>query len=144
MSYSIDVNVLLYASDSGSPLQRKAREFLDSVAARSDLLFLTWTVITGYIRIVTHPAILGNPLSPGEAIANIASLLGLPRVRVVGEGEGFWELFQELAADHPPRGNAVPDLYLAALLRHNGVRTLYTTDRDFRRFEFLDVRDPLR
>ena len=40
------------------------------------------------------------------------------------------------------RGNLVPDAHLASLLRQHGVRTLYTVDRDFRRFPFLDVRDP--
>jgi predicted nucleic acid-binding protein len=37
----------------------------------------------------------------------------------------------------------VPDLHLAAILRDNGIRRLYTCDRDFRRFEFLDVVDPI-
>jgi predicted nucleic acid-binding protein len=36
----------------------------------------------------------------------------------------------------------VPDAHLAALLRQHGIRTLYTNDTDFRRFAFLDVRDP--
>jgi len=40
------------------------------------------------------------------------------------------------------RGNQVPDTHLAALMRQNGVRILYTRDRGFRRFDFLDVRDP--
>jgi predicted nucleic acid-binding protein len=31
---------------------------------------------------------------------------------------------------------------LAALLRQHGVKTLYTHDRDFPKFPFLDVRDP--
>jgi len=35
------------------------------------------------------------------------------------------------------------DAHLAALLRQNGVRTLYTTDADFRKFDFLDLRNPL-
>jgi len=28
------------------------------------------------------------------------------------------------------------------LLRQHGVATLYTNDRDFRKFDFLNVRDP--
>ena len=32
--------------------------------------------------------------------------------------------------------------HLATLMRENGVRILYTRDRGFRRFDFLDVRDP--
>ena len=42
------------------------------------------------------------------------------------------------------RGNLVPDAHLAALLRQHGIRTLYTNDSDFRRFSFLDVRNPFR
>jgi hypothetical protein len=37
----------------------------------------------------------------------------------------------------------VPDAHLAALLRQHGVKKLYTHDRDFLKFSFLDVRDPL-
>ena len=33
-------------------------------------------------------------------------------------------------------------LYVAAILFQHGVRTLYSNDRDFRKFESLDVRDP--
>jgi hypothetical protein len=42
----------------------------------------------------------------------------------------------------PVRGSLVPDAHLAALLRQHGVATLYTRDRDFLKFGFLDVRDP--
>ena len=31
---------------------------------------------------------------------------------------------------------------MSFLLRQHGVRTLYTRDTDFRKFAFLDVRDP--
>ena len=33
--------------------------------------------------------------------------------------------------------------FLAAVLSQHGVLTIYTHDRDFRKFEFLNVRDPL-
>ena len=41
------------------------------------------------------------------------------------------------------RGNLVPDAHLAGLLRQHGVGTLYTADADFRRFDFLRVRNPI-
>jgi len=43
----------------------------------------------------------------------------------------------------PVRGNLVPDAHLAAVLRQHGVVTLYTHDRDFRKFDFLRAIDPL-
>jgi predicted nucleic acid-binding protein len=41
-------------------------------------------------------------------------------------------------------GNLVHDAHIAAVLKENGVRELWTRDRDFLRFDFLVVRDPLR
>lgn len=57
--------------------------------------------------------------------------------------QGFLAVYQQFTGDVPTRGNLVPDAHLAAILRQNGVATLYTHERDFRRFTFLDARDPL-
>lgn len=81
------------------------------------------------------------------AARNVEALLALPHCRVIGENDGghgdFWSTYREITADVPARGNLVPDAHLAAILRCNGVAILYTHDRDFRKFSFLDVRDPL-
>jgi predicted nucleic acid-binding protein len=42
MSYSVDVNVLLYASDKSSDRHDAARRFLQSCASTPELLCLTW------------------------------------------------------------------------------------------------------
>jgi hypothetical protein len=96
-----------------------------------------------YLRIATHPRVFARPLSPDEALANVRALLRLPRVRVLTEEDGFLDVYREVAGAFAVRGNLVPDAHLVALLRQHGVRTLYTVDSDFRRFAFLDVRDPL-
>jgi toxin-antitoxin system PIN domain toxin len=95
-----------------------------------------------YLRIATHPAVFDRPLSPDEAMTNIETLLSLPHARFLSEAEGFWDLYRATTSEVPTRGNLVPDAHLAALLRHHGVKTLYTHDRDFLKFPFLDVRDP--
>ena len=142
MSFSCDVNVLLYASDASSPVHRAAQEFLKEAAAGRDLLCLAWPTVMSYLRIATHPGIFRAPLSPSEALRNVESLTALPHVRLLSEGEGFLEVYREVAGHFPVRGNLVPDAHLAALLRQHGVRTLYTRDADFRKFSFLEVRDP--
>lgn len=143
MSYSIDVNILLYASDENGPHHEKARAFLESCAAGTEVLCLTWTTVMGYLRISTHPAVFDAPLSPEEARENIEGLLSCAHVRCIVEEEGFWDLYQEMTRDLAIRGNAVPDSHLATLLKQHGVRTLYTSDSDFRRYTFLEVRNPL-
>jgi toxin-antitoxin system PIN domain toxin len=96
----------------------------------------------GYLRIATHPRIFAQPLSPAEALGNVEALLSLPRVRILAESEGFLQVYREVTGAFPVRGNLVPDAHLAALLRQHGVGRLYTADADFRKFVFLEVRDP--
>ena len=36
----------------------------------------------------------------------------------------------------------MPDAHLVALMLENDVRTIWTRDRDFRRFSRIEVRDP--
>ena len=52
------------------------------------------------------------------------------------------DAYKRVPGDMSVRGNLVPDAHFAAILYQHGVRTLYTNDRDFRKFESLDVRDP--
>ena len=142
MSYSVDVNVLLYASDTSSPKHAEAIRFLKQRASDPDLFCIAWATLIAFLRIATHPGIFSQPLSPDDALRNVESLLSLPRVRLLAEGEGFLEVYREVTAHFPVRGNLVPDAHLAALLRQHGVRKLYTVDRDFRKFDFLEVADP--
>ena len=142
MSYSVDVNVLLYASDTSSPKHVEAIRFLKQRASDPDLFCIAWSTLIAFLRIATHPGIFAQPLSPDDALRNVESLLSLPRVRLLAEGEGFLEVYRDVTARFPVRGNLVPDAHLAALLRQHGVRRLYTVDRDFRKFDFLEVADP--
>ncbi len=142
MSYAVDVNVFLYASDQTSPRHVAALRFLEARAADPDLFTVAWSTLMSYLRIATHPRIFAHPLSPAEALANIGALLNLPRVRVLSEAEGFLDVYRDVTVSFPVRGNLVPDAHLVALLRQHGVRRLYTTDADFRKFPFLDVQDP--
>ena len=48
-------------------------------------------------------------------------------------------------ADELPdiRGNVVHDLHTAVLMREHGITQICTLDRDFRRFPFLEIVNPL-
>ncbi len=144
MSFAVDVNVLLYASDSGSDCHAKAVAFLQKVATEPEICYLPWPTVMSYLRMATHPQIFAVPLSPAEAQGNIDRLLAMPHVRCVSEAEGFWPLYTQIAQEVPARGNLVPDAHIAAILKLHGIRTLYTRDRDFGRFAFLRVIDPLK
>lgn len=142
MSFTFDANVLLYASDETSEYHPRARAFLDQVASSDDLIYLFWPTVMAYLRIATHPAIFEKPLRPADAVANIEQLLALTHVQTVGEHERFWASYRRVAEEADARGNLVPDAHLVALMVENGVRTIWTHDRDYRRFHGIESRDP--
>ena len=142
MSYSLDANVLLFASDRSSDRHAVARDFLESCASSPEVLCLTWPTIMAYLRIATHPSIFSAPLTPDEALGNVHAMLHLPQTRVVSERDGFLDAYLHVTGRTTVRGNLVPDAHVAAILFQNGVRTVYSNDRDLRKFEVLDVRDP--
>lgn len=120
----------------------EAVRFLERCATGGELFFLTWPTVMGYLRIATHPAVFERPLPPADALENFDRLLELPHVRVLGEGPRFWPHYKRLTQVQVVRGNLVPGAHLAALLQSHGVKTLYTRDRDFRKFDGLRVIDP--
>ena len=142
MSVTLDANVLLHASDAVSPRHARARELLETVAAGPELTYLFWPTIMAYLRIATHPAVFDRPLPARAAIDNVEALLSRPHVRAPGEQPAFWPRYRSVAADAAPTGNLVPDAHIVALMLENEVRTIWTHDRDFRRFKGIDVRDP--
>lgn len=142
MSSTFDANVLLYASDERSPYHRKARAFLDQIANGDELVYLFWPTVMAYLRIATHPAIFEQPLPPADALANIERLLALTHVQTAGEHDRFWASYQRIAGEADARGNLVPDAHLVALMVENGVRRIWTHDRDYRRFPDIEPRDP--
>lgn len=79
---------------------------------------------------------------PDEELSNVRALLELPQTRVVSERDGFIGAYMHVTGRTAVRGNLVPDAHVAAILFQNGVRTVYSNDRDLRKFDVLDVRDP--
>lgn len=142
MSYAVDANILLYASDESSQVCVQARKFLRECVESGHVFFLAWPTVMAYLRIATHPGIFDNPLSPAEAIENVETLMNSPGLRMLGEDKGFWAAYKDATVEVPTRGNLVPDAHLATILRQHGVDTIYTRDRDFRKFTWLNVVDP--
>jgi toxin-antitoxin system PIN domain toxin len=142
MSYTVDANVLLYASDEQSPFHAAAVAFIQRVATGPEIVYLFWPTAMAYLRIATHPTVFARPLTHDEAIDNLRALFGLPHVQNPGEQDRFWSRFSEVSLDIRPVGNLVPDAHLVALMLENGVDRIWTHDRDYRKFRGITVRDP--
>jgi uncharacterized protein len=110
VSYSLDVNVLLYASDQSSDRHLRARRFAESCAAGPEILCLRWPTLMSYLRIATPPRIFSAPLSPDEALGNVSALIGLPHVRAVSELDGFVDAHEHATMSAPQQSisNTLP------------------------------------
>jgi len=141
LSAAIDTNLLIYASNSSSECFETAQAVLERLARGPELLYVFWPVAMGFLRLVTNPALTDEPLSPSEALASLSDLTERDHVRTPGEARGFLSVFREIASAGT-RGKDVTDAHIAALMRQHGVGTIYTRDRDFRRFDGIRVEDP--
>ena len=85
VSYSLDVNVLLYASDRSSDRHQRARSFLESCAAGPEILCLAWPTLMSYLRIATTyrceeiwcPTFTSRPFFFSTAFARYTQMTGI-------------------------------------------------------------------
>jgi uncharacterized protein len=138
-----DVNVLVYAHRRDAERHDEYRAWLESSVNGPQGFGLADLVLSGFMRVVTHPRVFRTPTPLAEAMDFVRVLRERPnRVRVEPGGR-HWGIFTELCRVAETRGNLVPDAYLAALAIEFGAEFI-TTDGDFRRFPGLSVRHPLQ
>lgn len=142
MSATIDANILVYAANEDDDAHAPALELVERLGAGREILYLFWPTVMAFLRIATHPSIFPSPLSSRAAVETIGDLIARPHVRSPGEIGGFWETYLD-ASGRQARSDGVPDTHLVALMRQHGVRVIYTRDRAFRRFDGIEVSDPL-
>ncbi len=118
------------------------RDWLTAAAESDAPLAVSDLVLSGFIRVATHPRIFSPPAPIDEAIAFAIALRTQPNAVAVIPGARHWEIFERLCLAVGAKGNLVPDAYLAALAIESGSEWI-TTDRDFSRFPGLRWRHPL-
>lgn len=142
MSGAIDTNLLLYAKDMASPLHTKALKFLNDLLESEVPVYVTWDVLHSFLRIATHPGIFSNPITPDVATGDLQKILDHPSVSMLVPSLESWTILSRMTTEFHLRGNLIPDAVTASILEANGIRTLYTNDRDFWKFPTLTPVDP--
>lgn len=136
-----DVNVLLYAFRSDSVDHPRYRSWLEQIVAGESAYGISTQVLSGLIRIATHPRIFAQPSRLSDAIAFCEAVANQPHCLLVQPGPRHWDIFTKLCARSAATGNLVQDAWLAALAIETGCEWV-TTDRDFARFDGLRWRTP--
>ena len=137
-----DINVLIHAHNSDSPVHDKARDWWDGLLAGTEGIGLAWVTILGFIRISTHRSILLNPMTPDDACSRIEEWLQLPHVHLANAADGHFQRLRSHLQHLGTAGNLTTDAHLATLAVERGY-TLHSTDNDFARFPKLRWINPL-
>ena len=138
----VDVNILVYGFRADAPGHSQYRKWWQEQAASPQAFGLADLVLSGFLRVVTHPRIF-NPPSPLEnALRFVETLKSLPNYVEISPGPRHWNIFVDLCRRAKAYGNLVPDAFLAALAIEWGCEWI-TTDRDYARFPGLHWRHPL-
>ena len=132
----------MYAFREAAPDHRRYRDWLQGAFAGDEPVGISDLVLSGFVRVVTHPRVFDPPDTVQSALEFANAVRDQPLAVPIAPADRHWRIFERLCVEAGVRGNLVPDAYLAALAIEVG-GLLVTTDRDFSRFPGLRWRHPL-
>ncbi len=136
-----DVNILVYAHRQDSPHHRQSLQWLETLINSDEAFAMSELVLSGFLRIVTHPKIFNPPSKLKDALSFVNQIRSLTNCVIVAPHDRHWDIFTNLCKDANAKGNLIPDAYYAALAIETGSEWV-TTDRDFSRFKGLRWSSP--
>lgn len=137
-----DVNLLVYAYNRAAPEHIHAKAWWEECLNGRTPVALPWITIGGYLRLMTSPRVLAQPLRVDLATSHVREWLEQPSVLLLHPGDRFMGLFLEFLDQLGAGGTMTTDAQLAALaIEHQA--ELHSNDGDFSRFPGLRWRNPL-
>jgi toxin-antitoxin system PIN domain toxin len=138
----LDANLLIYAVDAESTLHSRARAWLEEALNGPRRVGLPWVSLVAFVRIVTNPRAVRDPLDGASAWQFVDDWLSAPAAWVPAPGPGYPDTLGRLVRELDLRGNLVSDAALAALAIEHGL-SVVSADSDFARFPGLTWTNPL-
>ena len=136
-----DVNILVHAFRSDSSDHALCYNWLNDVVNGDSRYGMSQQVLSGVMRVTTHPRIFSQPSRLAEVIGFCETLMSPPHCVLIQPGAQHWFIFSRLCKQADARGNLVPDAWYAALAVESGCEWI-TLDRDYARFPGLKWRVP--
>ena len=137
---AVDTNVLIYAHRLETDLNATATAELVRLAEGTEPWALPVFCLIEFTRVVTHRRVFHPPSSIAQAMDFINGLVAAPTCHVTLPGADFLQHLETTVRRADARGNLLFDAQIAALCREHGIATILTNDRDFERFDGLQVR----
>ena len=137
-----DVNLLIYAYDGTAPLHERARAWWEDALSGYEAVGVPWVVVLAFVRLMTHPTLVDNPMTVGQAQAAVDSWLSCDHVRLLSPSAVTLRYFLDLLGHAGTGGNLSTNAMVAALASEYG-GCVYSSDRDIDRFPGILWRNPL-
>lgn len=129
----VDLNVLVYATDTATPHHASAKAWLDAAMAGPSTVGLPTAVTVGFVRLVTNPRVLRRPLAVSRAVEIVGTWLRRANVSVPQPTARHYPVLADLVSATGVGGNQVSDAHLGALAIEHGAE-LWSYDTGFSRF----------
>jgi toxin-antitoxin system PIN domain toxin len=137
-----DVNVLVYAHREDAANHALYRQWLENTIQSGQPYGISDHVLSGFLRIVTHPRVFNPPSSTAQALEFVRQIREQPNCRIIVPGARHWQIFTGLCHSLAATGNLIPDIWFAALAIESDCEWI-TADRDYALFPGLRWRHPL-
>lgn len=137
-----DVNLLIYAYNRDAPHHVEARAWWEELMNSGDPVRIPWAVSLGFVRLMTHRAVMVAPLDGPSALAHVRAWLARSGVESLDPGPQHLDILGRLLVALGAAGNLTTDAHLAALAIEHQCE-LHSNDTDFARFPGLRWRNPL-
>ncbi|HEV2691475.1 MAG TPA: type II toxin-antitoxin system VapC family toxin [Verrucomicrobiae bacterium] len=137
-----DVNVLVYAHREDAVDHVRYRQWLEEIIRSDKLYGISDQVLSGFLRIVTHPRIFTDPSPISSALDFVREIREQPNCQIIAPGSRHWQIFTDMCQSLQATGNLIPDVWFAALAIESDCEWI-TTDSDYKKFPNLRWRHPL-
>lgn len=138
-----DVNLLVYAYNRDAPDHAASKAWWEELLNSDTAVGVPWASAIGFVRLMTHRAVLISPMAPRRVVDHVRSWHARPNVVVLEPGPRHLEILDELLDALGAAGRLTTDAHLAAIaIEHQS--ELHSNDVDFARFPGLRWRNPLK
>ena len=140
---ALETNILVFAHRGDMAFHAESSALLNGLANGAQRWAIPWPCIHEFVGVVTNARIYTHPTPLPIALDSVHALIACTNLDLLAEGAGYFDELSALALAAKLRGAAIHDARIADLCKHQGVKELWSADRDFSRFPDIKVRNPL-
>ena len=134
----IDTNILVYFLNEESVYHTRAKTFIDRLQKGEIQGMISWQNLSELYAVVTDPKRFPKPMIASQVVETMKQLQENGNIKVIFPLINTKETFFKLILKIKPKGQQIHDIFLAATLLSNGVKTLVTENTgDFKGVEGL-------